>query len=263
MRSQRNGIRFALAFSLAGFFAPKSHAILVTGANYNITFSAGWDTIQTQAIVAKYQGLGGMASMGAVPGTVPPNLDSLTVFYADSLGGHITKGKDSSLTIGNYAVKWQEFKYDSLPKLSELISGKAPFPVSLKDGSFRVYYLVSDGFVFTISGMTIVPKSTTTPYPDIEAAIKTLKLAPQTGIREITGAWGSSEMWIHDGRLGGSWFAAHRPVSIDCFNLRGSWIGSAKPSGTPGIWTLPAVDRNAFLRILLSDGSRFHLPTRD
>ncbi len=262
MRTARNGTLFGLALAAWGFFVPDSHALLVTAPNYAITFSVGWDTLTSSAVVAKYKGFGGVATLTCAPGNTAPNLDSLATFYADSLGGHITKGKDSVLTLANYSVHWQEFHYDSLPKLSAQITLEAGFPVSLQNGVFRVYYLTSGGFVFTLSELTLFA-SGTLPSVEMESAITTLKLGAQAGIREIAGTWGGSEMWIHDGRVGGSWFAAHRPVGIDCFNLRGSWIGSAQPSGAPGIWTLPAVDRNAFLRIVLPDGSRFHLPIRD
>lgn len=263
MRTARNGTLIGLALAVWGFFVPDAHALLLTAPNYSITFPGGWDTLTSSAVVAKYKGLGGMATLSCVAGNTAPNLDSLAKFYADSLGGHMTKGKDSALTLGAYSVHWQEFHYDSLPKLSAQVSKAAGFPVSLKNGTFRVYYLTSGGFVFTTAELTVVAGGIL-PNEDIEGAIKTLKLGPNSGaIREIAGAWDGAEMWIHDGRLGGAWFAAHRPVAIDCFNLRGGWIGSAQPSGTPGIWTLPAVDRNAFLRIVLPDGSRFHLPTRD
>jgi hypothetical protein len=263
MRTARNGTLLGLALAIWGFFVPESHALLLTSPNYSITFPGGWDSVKTASVVSLYGGIGGMATLSCAPGNAAPNLDSLAKFYADSLGGHITKGKDSALTLATYSVHWQEFNYDSLPKLSAKLSVAAGFPVSLKNGTFRVYYLTSNGFVFTAVELALLPGGTL-PSKDIESAIKTLKLGPNAGaIREIAGAWGGPEMWIHDGRLGGAWFVAHRPVSIDCFNLRGSWIGSAQPSGTPGIWTLPAVDRNAFLRIVLPDGSRFHLPTRD
>jgi hypothetical protein len=262
MSIRGSGIAFGLAMSLAGFFAKESKALDLVAANYTITFNTSWDTVQTASILGKSRGLFGMALLSCNAGALPPNLDSLAQFYADSLGGHITKGADSTLTLGKYQVKWQDFKYDSLPKLTAALQKQVPGASALKDGSFRVYYLVSEGFVFTTTGLPIV-KGFPVPYPDIEAAIKTLVITGQAAIREIAGAWNGPEMWIHDGRLGGAWFSAHRPVSIDCFSLRGSWVGSAKPSGTPGIWTLPGVDRNAFLRIVLPDGSRFHLPTRN
>lgn len=258
-------IRFFLIalLSVGGFFLSNSRALDLSNSNYSITFAqTGWDTVQNASIVAKNLGTAGIGIITCTKGTIEPNLDSLAVFYADSLGGRITKGKDSSLTLGKYQVKWQEFKYDSLPKLSSALSIQAGFPIQLKDGSFRVYYLISDGFIFTLTGLPI-SKIFPPPYADIQAAIKTLKLLAQAGIREIVGAWGGPEMWIHGGRLGGAWFAAHRPLSIDCFNIRGSWIGAAKPTGTAGIWTLPAIDRNAFLRIVASDGSFFHLPIRE
>lgn len=262
MLKHMNALLMGLSLCVGGLFATKTQALILRAPNYTITFSDGWDTVQSASILAKTQGLLGMALLSCTPGTTAPNLDSLVTFYADSLGGHITKGKDSALTLGKYSVKWQEFLYDSLPKLSAQISAQTNFPVALKNGRFRVYYLVSDGLVFTATGLTIL-KNGIPPNADIETAIKTLTLISVAGIREMAGTWGGSEMWIHGGRLGGSWFAAHRPIAIDCFNLRGARIGSAKPSGTPGIWTLPAVDDNAFLRIKLADGSRFHLPIQD
>ncbi len=262
MFKQLNVLWIGLTLCVGGLFSTKANALLLTAPNYTITFSPGWDTVQSGSIVAKSQGLYGIALLSCTPGTTAPNVDSLATFYADSLGGHITKGKDSALTLGKYPVKWQEFLYDSLPKLSAQISRGSLFPVSLKNGKFRVYYIVSNGLIFTVSELAIVTNGSL-PNADIEAALKTLTLISLAGIREIAGTWGGAEMWIHDGRIGGAWFSAHRPIAIDCFNLRGAWIGSAKASGNSGIWTLPGVDRNAFLRILLADGARFHLPIGD
>ncbi len=253
---------FGLAFALVGVLSSQLNATEFTGKNYSITFPKGWDTVQTSGLIGLNIGLGGLATLSAVEGTKAPSIDSLAAFYADSLGGHITKGKDSALTLGIYSVHWQEFLYDSLPKLSSQVTVAAGFPVSLKNGKFRVYYLVSGGYVFSTAVMSVLP-NVKLPSDAIETAIKTLKLGVQAGIREIKGAWGGTEMWVHNGRLGGAWFAAHQPKRIDCFNFRGAWIGSAQPSGSSGIWILPSVDRNAVLRMTLPDGSQVHLSVRD
>jgi hypothetical protein len=267
MRIFCNNLFLSVLLSTVGFFSSNSNALVLNNSEYSITFApSGWDTVQTSSILRKDFGINGVVLLTCAKGSTAPNLDSMVLFYADSLGGRITKGKDSSLTLGNYKVNWQDFKYDSLPKLSAAIKSQSGFPIQLKDGSFRLYYLLSNGFVFTMTGLPIpnpITRISNPPYADMEAAFKTLNFNTQSRIRETTGAWGGSEMWIHNGRLSGAWFSAHRPVSIDCFNIRGIWIGAAQPSGSSGIWTLPAIERNAFLRILLPDGSRYHLPTRD
>ncbi len=245
------------------FLQSKIEAKTFTGDNFQITYPAFWDTLQSKNIIAKYGGLSGVSLVSCIAGTQSQNLDSVAQVLGDSLGGHFTKGNTGLLTLGKYQVNWVNYKYDSLPKLSKSVQTATGFPVSLKNDSIRIYSVVSGGFIFTGTLMTIITNSKP-PYADMETAIATLTLGTQAGaIREITGRWGGAEMWVRDGRLGGAWFSANSPKAIDCYNLRGSWVGEAIHSNSTGIWVLPSVDRNAVLLITLADGSRFHLPIRN
>jgi hypothetical protein len=251
------------------FIAPNSAIAqqFFKGENWSITFSNLWKpvTVGDSTILKKNEGIGGIAILSCVPGQNAPNIDSLAKFYGDSLGGHITMGKDSVLPLGAYQVYWHELKYDSLPKLNSMLAAQAsslPIP-PLRNGSFRIYYLESGGFVFSIIALPIFQSPVLPPYAEVEAALTTLKLGALAGIQQLASKWDGVEMWIHDGRVGGAWFSAHKPRSIDCFNVRGAWIGSAKSSGSAGIWILPSVAQNSLMRILLSDGSYFNLRIRD
>ncbi len=258
--------KFILGGLALFIFQAKVDAKVFTGDNFKITYPPLWDTLLNKNIIAKNSGLSGISILTNVPGSRSPNLDSITLALGDSLGGHFTKAKNGVLTLGKYTVNWQDFAYDSLPKLSAQIQISTGLPLSIKNDSIRVYYLVSDGYVFTLSGMTIKTGfiNPVKPYADLESAIATLILGPQTSmIREISGRWGGAEKWVRDGRLGGAWFSAHRPRSIDCFNLRGAWVGAAIRTNSEGIWVLPSIDRNSLLLITLADGSRLHLPIRN
>ena len=223
------------------------------GANYAITFQAtGWDTVKSGNIIAKLGGLYGMATMGATPGSNLPNLDSLTTAFSDSLGGEIKKDSSGLITLGKYDVHWQKYTYDTLPKLSKLISSTAPFPVTLSHGSFRVYYLVADGFQFTIACMSILPGGIA-PYPDVEAAIKTLRLGVLAGIRDRARTV-SRDLWIREGQLGGAWLDANKPTAIEAFDTRGFRLGSGVPTAK-GTWSLPVSRQEMFLRVRAADGS--------
>jgi hypothetical protein len=251
----------ALAAGILGMALPKSALAdkLIKGENFSITFATGWDTIMTSNVVGKYAGLNGMATLGAAEGTALPNLDSMAEFYADSLGGHITKDSSGIKTLGTYTVHWQKFKYDSLPKLSAQISASTGLQINLKDGSFRVYYLVSDGFVFSVAVMAVLPGGFP-PYADVEKAIATLKLGDKVGIISLARGPGR-DLWIRGGKLGGGWLKTNRVFAVDCFDSRGALIGSAT-HGAEGTWNLPAARQDMFVVLRTAGGSSEHFVVR-
>ncbi len=227
------------------------------GANYDITFqptakTSAWDTVKTGNIIAKLGGLYGMATMGAAAGTSLPNLDSLTASFSDSLGGTLKKDSTKTIMLGQYEVHWQKYTYDTLPKLSKLVSDAAGFTVMLKNGSFRVYYLVSGGYQFTLACMSILSGGIA-PYPDVEEAIKTLRLGLQAGIRDRARTV-TRDLWIRDGRLGGAWLEANKPTAIEAFDTRGFRMGTGVLD-SKGTWSLPVSRQEMFLRVRAADGS--------
>jgi hypothetical protein len=229
------------------------------GENFAITFTTGWDTIQSANVIGKYQGLYGMATQGATEGTTLPNLDSMAAFFSDSLGGKITKDSSGTKTLGKYSVQWQKFTYDSLPKLSAQISASTGLTVNLKNGSFRVYYLQADGFVFTIALLAILPNAIP-PYGDVESAIATLKLGTQSGIIALARGPGR-DLWIRGGKLGGAWLKTHRVFAVECFDTRGALIGSATHAAE-GSWNLPASRQDMFVVLRMADGTTEHFSVR-
>jgi hypothetical protein len=230
------------------------------GENWAITFaSSNWDTLNSANILGKFKGLYGMATLDAHPGTSVPNLDSMAKSYSDSLGGHITKDSSGSKTLGGYTVHWQQFKYDSLPKLSALITEEIGFTVTLQDGSFRVYYLQSDGFVFTLALMSVVP-SAAPPYPEVEVAIATLKLGGQIGIIPVA-RFAGRDLWIKNGKLGGTWLKSNRVFAVECFDARGSVIGNATHAAE-GTWSLPVSRQDMFVLLRTADGANLHFLVR-
>jgi hypothetical protein len=230
-----------------------------SGDHYSISFAAGWDTIQTQAVLGKYGGLNGLATMGSTLGNSLPDIDSLTAAYADTLGGDIRKDSSGSLTIGKYDVHWQKFTYDSLPALSDLISSTLGFPVSLQKGEFRVYYLASDGVVFTLACMAVLG-SAKPPYADVEAALATLKLNPLSGIIPL-GRDLARDLWVRDGKLGGGWLKANRVYAVECYDVRGAFLGLAAHA-PEGAWRLPKSGSEMLVRLRTAQGAGAHFLVR-
>ncbi|MEO7779031.1 MAG: hypothetical protein ABIY63_15975 [Fibrobacteria bacterium] len=228
------------------------------GDNFAITFqptaaTSSWKMVDGSTnIITKTGGLNGMATMGATVGSTLPNLDSLTLVFADSLGGELKKDSSKTLTLGAYEVHWQKYTYDTLPKLSKLVSAAAGFTITLKNGSFRVYYLTSGGYQFTLACMSIL-NGVAAPYADVEEAIKTLKLSASAGIRNRVGMV-SRDLWIRNGELGGGWLLAHKPTAIEAFDARGFRIGSGVLNAK-GNWSLPVSRQEMFLRVHADDGS--------
>lgn len=264
------GALMALGLVAAMPQSAKAQGLVVDGPRYTLTMTAmGWDSIQVPegegadldfTVLAKLQGLGGLSYVSCEPGTLPPDLDTLAADFASQLGGNITLGKDSSLTLGAYAVKWQEFKYDSLPALADMIQQRAGFRPTLKNGSFRVYYLVSGGYVFAMAGLAIMPNGIP-PYADIQAAIAGLKLKPLAGaVREAARDLGGG-LWTRDGLLGGAWLRNHPAASVDCFTPDGAFAGSARPDGD-GAWILPASRSALVIVVRARDGRSRSLLTQ-
>lgn len=253
----------ALALVSIGLAFPGSASAQKTfkGDDYAITFPGGWDTVSTSFILRKHLGLGGMATLGSQAGSVLPNIDSITASLSDSLGGTLTKDSSGVKSIGKYQVHWQEFKYDSLPKLSARIKAIFPLASTLKNGSFRVYYLNADGIGFTIAGMSLTKVgSDTPPYPDIEKALETLKLGAIAGINTVTRT-GGRDLWVRDGKLGGSWLKANKVFAVECFDSRGSFIGAATHA-SEGTWKLPVSRQEMFVRLRTAVGTDLHFIVR-
>jgi hypothetical protein len=251
----------ALMVAALGIVFPKTAQADKTfkGENFAITFTTGWDTIQSASVIGKYQGLAGMVTQGATEGTALPNLDSLAAFYSDSLGGHITKDSSGTKTLGKYSVHWQQFKYDSLPKLSAQISASTGLTVNLKNGSFRVYFLQAEGHVFTLALLAILPNAIP-PYADVETAIPTLKLGAQAGIISLARGVGR-DLWIRGGKLGGAWLRTNRVFAVECFDTRGALIGSATHA-PEGSWNLPSSRQEMFVVLRMADGTTEHFNVR-
>lgn len=256
-------IGMTLAAALSGRVEAQANTFVLDKPRYTLTMTADWDTVKVPeaqasegfSILAKLAGLGGLAYVMCEPGTLPPNADSLAGDFSSLLGGNITKDSAGSMKLGKYDVKWQSFKYDSLPILSEMIRKQAPFIPPLRNGTFRVYYLVSDGYVFTMAGIKLLANGVP-PYADIEAAIATLKLKPNDGnsgsVRFAAVDLGGG-LWVRAGLLGGAWLAQHPAVAVDCFTLRGAYAGSARPDGE-GAWMLPASREALVVVVRARDG---------
>jgi hypothetical protein len=248
-----------LAFGLMAAGRASAQGKTFAGEGYSITFSStSWDTVKSRNIIASTSFFA-IASMGASPATGLPDLDSMTNAYADTLGGKIAKDSSGEKALGKYQVHWQKYTYDSLPKLSAIITASAPFIPPLKKGSFRIYYLYHGGFEFTIACMSILPNGVA-PYDEIEKAIATLKLGSEAGIVDMARAAGR-DLWIRDGVLGGAWLNAHRPASVEGFDARGARVGSAAPT-SEGTWALPASKAALVLRVRTTDGLSVNLPVR-
>lgn len=260
------GTMLVLAFAA---FSPRealAQAKVIDKPRYTLTMTSGWDTVSVpegqgtgfdMAVLAKMQGLGGLAYVSCEPGAIPPDLDVMADNFSGVLGGNITRGKDSSLTLGKYSVKWQEFKYDSLPILADLVEQRAGFRPDLKNGSFRVYYLNADGYVFTMAGLKILPLGVP-PNADIEAAIAGLKLKPNSGaVREVVRDLGAG-LWTRNGVLGGKWLKEHPAASVDCFTPDGAFAGSARPDGD-GAFLLPASRSALVIVVRARDGKSLSL----
>ena len=247
----------AIAVATVGFLFPDQARAdkLITGEDFSLTFPTGWDSIQGPNVVGKFGGFSGMATLGATEGSAAPNLDSMAAFYADSLGGKITKDSSGTMTLGARLVHWQKFKYDSLPKLSAQVSAATGLQVNLKNGSFRVYYTVSDGYVFTLALMAVLPNGIP-PYAEAEKAISTLKLGSNVGIISLARGPGR-DLWVRAGRLGGEWLKTNRVFAVDCFDSRGSLIGTAT-HGPEGSWILPASRQEMFVLLRTAYGSSEH-----
>jgi hypothetical protein len=257
MKIRNNSLLVRLSLALLLPIAVSAQGRTFHGSQYAITFqpkssNPSWDTIQSPSIIGKTGGLFGMATMGAAPGNALPNLDSLTTVFSDSLGGELKKDSSKTLMIGGYEVHWQKYTYDSLPKLSKIVSAAAKTKVNLKDGSFRVYYLVSGGYQFSLACISVLFGGLA-PYADVEEALATLKLGEAAGIVDRA-RMVSRDLWVRDGQLGGGWLAAHKPMAIDAYDTRGFRIGSGVPN-SKGTWTLPAWRQEMFLRVRAADGS--------
>ena len=224
---------------------------LFSGDHYSLTFaSSSWDTVGSHAVLGKNLGLSGLATLGANPGSTLPDIDSLTRAYSDSLGGDIKKDSSGQKTIGKYMVHWQKYTYDSLPKLSAAISAQLGYPVTLRKGEFRVYYLNADGVSFAIACISITGGKP--PYADVETALATLKLTAGTGIIPLSRG-PAGDLWVKDGKLGGGWLKANRVFAVECYDTRGAFLGLATHAAE-GAWQLPAMQGQMIVRLKTAGG---------
>lgn len=252
----------ALSLCVMGFLPQGISAQTKTfsGDHYSIGFSSSWDTVQTHMILGKSLGLQGMAALGVSLGTSLPDIDSLTAAYAESLGGTIKKDSAGKVTLGKYDVHWQKFTYDSLPGLSKAVTQAAGFPVNLKKGEFRVYYLNSDGVSFSIACMSIM-SGVKAPYGEVETAIgTTLKLYAGVGIIPLTRGF-AREIWVKDGKVGGAWLKANRVYAVECYDTRGAFLGQATHAAE-GAWQLPKIQGEILVRLKTVDGNGMHFLLR-
>jgi hypothetical protein len=256
----------AMALVTIGFALPESASAQSTtrtfkGDEYAITFSSAWDTVMNNSILGKYLGAGGMATLGAEKSAALPNIDSISAALTDSMGGEVKKDSSGKKTIGTYEVFWQKYTYDSLPTLSAMLAEMSPLATPLKNGSFRVYYLHSNGVAFTIACMSILAGGKgIAPYADIEAAIATLKLGSLAGIHSVMRT-GGRDLWVRDGKLGGSWLKTNRVFAVECFDSRGALIGAATHAAE-GTWMLPASRQEMFVRLRTAVGTGLHFIVR-
>jgi hypothetical protein len=231
-----------------------------SGDHYSIGLASSWDTVQTHLVLGKSLGSQGMAALGVSLGSTLPNLDSLTAAYAVTLGGDIKKDSSGRMTLGKYDVHWQKFTYDSLPGLSKAVTQAAGFPVNLKKGEFRVYYLNSDGVSFSVACMSIV-SLVKAPYAEVETAIgTTLKLNSGTGIIPLSRGFGR-EIWVKDGKVGGAWLKANRVYAVECYDTRGAFLGQATHAAE-GTWQLPKFQGEMLVRLKKVDGNGMHFLVR-
>jgi hypothetical protein len=249
-----------MAVCALGFLPRAAHAQGKTfsGDHYSIVFATTWDTLQSHSVLGKNLGLSGLATLGAELGNSLPNVDSLTKAYSDSLGGDIKKDSSGQKTIGTYDVHWQKYTYDTLPKLSEAISKETGFPVTLRKGEFRVYYLSSGGVRFAIACISITGGKP--PYADVEAALATLKLTTQTGIIPLAPGL-ARDLWVKDGKLGGGWLKANRVYAVECYDTRGAFLGQAAHAAE-GTWQLPKAQGEMLVRLKTAGGSGLHFLVR-
>ena len=255
-------LTFLVLAALATFLPGESSAQAgktFTGASYAITFNSRWDTTKVKGVIGHTGGLGGIAALGATPGNSLPNVDSIMATFKDSLGGDLKKDSSGQMTIAGYEVHWQKFTYDTLPKLSAAITAAMGFPVTLKNGSFRVYYLNANGVGFSIAGMAVIPRGTP-PYADVEAALATLKLGPQSGIVPLGGAR-LRDLWVRDGKLGGAWLRANRVFAVECYDSRGAMLGYATHAAE-GAWKLPVGRGEMLVRLRTAQGTGLHFMVR-
>jgi len=230
-----------------------------TGDHYSLTFaSSSWDTVSSHAVIAKTSGLEGLGTLGANPGSALPNIDSLTSAYSDSLGGQIKKDSSGQKTIGKYAVHWQKYTYDSLPKLSASVSAQLGIPITLRKGEFRIYYLNADGVSFVIACMSITGGKP--PYADVETALATLKLSLGTGIIPLSRG-PAGDLWVKDGKLGGGWLKANRVFAVECYDTRGAFLGLATHAAE-GTWQLPMMQAEMLVRLKTAGGNGLHFLVR-
>lgn len=227
---------------------------------YDINFSAKWKIVFQPTFLGKSNGSEGIAYVGCAPGTARPDVDSQAAYYSGILGGHITPGAAIDTVIGKYTVRRQTLNYDSLPRLDSMIQARSGFALKHKNGSLRVYTIVSGGYVFAVAGMATFPGAIA-PYPDIERALVTLVLHPGAAVRPGPAAAGKN-LWLRRGLLGGDWLKAHPPASVEAFDARGASAGRGIAAGD-GTWVLPLSNGSFFVRINTLDGISLVLPSSD
>lgn len=264
----------ALLLALAAFrpgpaCAQVSQQFVLDKPSFTYTLPMAWDSVDVPnaqeipadlSVLSKVGGLGGLAYVQCAPGSVAPDLDVLTADLAGLLGGNIAKGESGSLTLGPYAVGWQEFTYDSLPLLNEVIRQVEPSLPALKDGKFRVYWLVSSGYVFTVAGLPLI-SFMETPYKDIEGGIAKLVLKPNAGTVRHALRRAGPGLRVSDGILRGDWLDAHPAVSVVCHSLDGAFAGHASRVEA-GAWKLPSGKGALAVHVRSGDGQSLRILAR-
>lgn len=257
-------------WAVAALFGPGAvsaqlQPLVMTDSLYTITYdnpklNAAWSTFPSIP-GAVYSPFAGFMKLDCQAGTSNPDMETLAKTYSAAFGGNITVAGSGKATLGKYEFNWQDFNYDSLPILRAEIKVRARVDINLKNGKIRAYYVLSAGKVFAMAVLpaTILPfGSAPNPMPDAESALMTLNIFPSAGIRGGFAASRGPGIWTQDGMLGGEWPRGMPPLAIECYNGRGAFVGMAKPSGSPGVWELPAGHGGLALKLRMPDGSLLH-----
>lgn len=263
------GLALLLALAVARPAPAAAQEFVLDKPTFTYTLPMAWDSVDIPdtreipadlSVLAKVGGLGGIAYVQCAPGSGAPDLDVLAADLAALLGGGIEAGASGSLTLGAYAVGWQEFSYDSLPFLSAAIRQVEPSLPTLEDGSFRVYWLVSSGYVFTVAGLPLL-SFMETPYKDIEGGIAGLVLKPNAGsVRHALGRGGHG-FRVSGGILRGAWLDGHPGASVHCHALDGSFAGPALRVDK-GAWKLPSGRGALAVHVRSPDGASLRFVAR-
>ncbi len=237
----------------------QSQTLAWQSESYSISFAAGW-TAQDSAlnILVKNMGINGAAWLTHGPDEgIDLPVDSLQNQYADLMGGDLKRTQDKQITLGTHSVRLVEYSYDSLPALAAFTG------VTLKNGTFRIYYLREKGWHFSLLGLPIpLPPPFGAAfmkafYDDVETSISAMsfKERPQTSVRanDLLSGWKVTERKLTAplGVDASSW-------NVICFDATGSRLGDARVTQENGasVWLLPEASPAGYLLLRSSEGGQ-------